>query len=78
MGCPLARHAVSGALLAFFNPGHLDCLEDTFAAVPGIIIKAVERYHPVAQINKIHMLRIGSRIFFIQFDGNIECVGPFQ
>jgi len=62
----------------FLNPGQLHRFENAFSTVLRVIIKLNQRHYPVAQIHKIDMQRIDIRMLFIQRNGNVQGVCPFQ
>src|ERR1043165_7432121 len=42
----------------FLDPGGLDRLEDLFARALRVVVEAVERHDPVAQVDEVHPLRV--------------------
>jgi len=78
MGAGAGREMAAGASGALLDPGHLDGLQDAFPRALGVIVELLQRADPLMQIRETHILGIDVRMGFIQSDGNVQGIRPFQ
>src|SRR5690606_36414739 len=67
-----------GKSIGFFDPGLLYRFQNPLAAALRIVIKPVQRQHPVHQVDEIDTRRIPFRVLFAQLDRNFLYVSPLH
>src|SRR3546814_19599754 len=71
-------HGRGHGSVGLVDPGHLDGLEDFFAAVGGIVIETRQSDDPLAQLRKAHRAGIDVRMRIGQGGSNIVSINPLH
>ena len=67
-----------GVTRSLLDPGHLDRLEDLFAAAARVVRESGQRLDPRVQVGEAHLEGIDVRMRLGERDGDVARVGPFH